>query len=256
MRRMRLGDWVAVLACLPVYVLLSSWFGLTRDWMFNGSGTFFGNAASFFGSVWQANVGADIVFTLGSAAVGFGALVAVAVSMRNLRAPFPGLIALGAGFASVLLNWFVYGISFMSMYHDWAVKNVGPDSSSPGPGLGDSLHFTWDWGWPSLVWITGVFPVAFWGMLSLLRIASKASGPGQGWIEPAPDTPQRSPRAAMAPLGKPTPPPWLMERPAGPVNKETSPSTTSASQPPTGGSTAPSAGRPGAKPTSKPRAKK
>lgn len=196
MQRLRATDWLAVACCIPAYVLLSSWFGLTRDSMFGGNAPM-GNASTFFGSVWQANIGADIIFALGSAAVGFGALIAVASAYRNLQPALAGLVALGAGALSVLLNWLVYGLSYVTMIDDWARKNVGSTNPSHQP-FGESMHFVWDWGWPGLVWVTGLFPLAYAAVRSISASARQASTPpGMPWLEhpPARQDARRPPQA-------------------------------------------------------------
>ena len=168
--------WVWTLAPLPVYVVLSSWFGLTRDSMFHSSSNGIdSNPRAFFGSVWQANAGADLLFALGTAAVGLGALWAVLYVHRRWRV-LSFAAALVAGGLSILANWLVYGLSYMAMVQDWARKNV-QNADPQQPNFGDSMHFVWDWGWPGLVWVTALFPVAFLAVLEIRRAMSPQ------WVE-------------------------------------------------------------------------
>ncbi|MES2154185.1 MAG: hypothetical protein V4510_03530 [bacterium] len=197
-----------VLLPVPFYVLLSSWIGLTGKPSFPWEK----GAASFFGSVWQANIGADVLFALGSAGVCFGSLFAVAYACRRMPPGWPGFVAAGAAGLSILLNWLVYGLSFMAMFPDWWQKNISFGDGGNGMNFPDSMRFVWDWAWPTLVFFSLVIPLVFWGILELVNASRRKAGTPPGWT-PAPPGP---PYASRPTPTWPPAPAQPAQRPAAP----------------------------------------
>lgn len=152
----RLLPW---LAALPVYVFLSSWLGLT-SWPFphpevaEGDVVALGDAWEFFADVWQDGILADLIFALGTAAVGGGAFWLLRLLQDRPVAAQLGAGA-AAGIASLLLNWVVYGLSFNALSDD--LRGGGQGQGLAGDG--EVMRFVWDWGWPGLLF-TALAPFA------------------------------------------------------------------------------------------------
>ncbi|PSG96363.1 hypothetical protein BRD56_11055 [Thermoplasmatales archaeon SW_10_69_26] len=132
--------WTALVGIGAVYVLLSSWLGLTVTPALEGEPV--GEMMTFFVDVWSDSLLADAVFVAGTLAAG---LLAVQV-YRSSGWP----VSVGA---AAVAHWGVYVASY-TLLGD--VQH--PDATT----LGDALTFVVRWGWPGLA-AAGLLPaVALW----------------------------------------------------------------------------------------------
>ena len=218
--RWKAVDTIVLATGLVLVTFLSSWFGLTREHMFDGSNddgeSGFQQSQEFFGMVWEASGAADTVFILGSALAIGASFVGGILIVRKLGwvgmaiSPFVGGVAF-------ILHWLTYAFSFQLLYPALDFGEFGP-SNAPAPPFGDAMDFTREYGWPGLVLVGALAPV-----LAML-IAALTNPPGTGLTfttPPSPADPSYAQRPAAPPPVGPqrsallvTPAP---ARPPGPV---------------------------------------
>lgn len=133
--------WAALL--LVLFVPASSLLGLARPMAELDGGLFL--------DIWRANLWGDLAFTLGTVAAGAATGRLVAWAWRD---PARRPAALAAVPLSLALHWAVYALA-------WSF--TGPSdgfwswSFAPEAGV---WRFTWDWGWPGLLFCACAAPVA------------------------------------------------------------------------------------------------